>query len=628
MTRIYQPFTQNPSRYGFGPEHSFFLDNQIPGPPPVTLPPVAPPPATPAPALPPVPGISGDGGGGDNSGAFASTGPDASYTGPGSGIVGDVTGMVSDYVSDNPGFTVGNVAGLALGSMGLGALGAAFDSYGDLSQAQAMQAEAGVTGPQYDLGFMAGLSDFGNSISFGRAGTDARDAARENISSFMDEEYSDNPAWEGNQQDFETSDISAVDLSEMDAKAEEVDFPNMAEPNIAIEEAEVAAPAGPAEAAGTKADFEGTFSSLGISTTGFAAPGTTDMFGQTGPQQITATMFNNGITDQTAIDKAIQGYNDSYGISDEGNAYGVEGSYAYSDEAVGDDIGSVGTGYAYSDEAAGDDFGADESSAYSDEAAGDDFGGDGGGGGECFSCDTPILMANGFTKPIMYIKPGDQIASFSGRGELKTQTVMELMKTGYRRLIWIDGVRATPPHPFLTTKGWKFAKNIRPGDRLITAKGRIHAVGHVKPAGHASAVYNLEVDGGDCFVAGGFRVHNSTIICAELHRQGRFSNAEWDVERRYSRRDNPFRGFGEDGDCVSHTYRTIAKPLIAATRRSKIVSFLTAAIIRPWVTEMGYRHAGWKHGSLVGKVYVHLGVPIVRFFWGLKFKRPPVLSHE
>ncbi|MBT4587984.1 MAG: hypothetical protein HOC57_01740, partial [Rhodospirillaceae bacterium] len=183
----------------------------------------------------------------------------------------------------------------------------------------------------------------------------------------------------------------------------------------------------------------------------------------------------------------------------------------------------------------------------------------------------------------------------------------------------IDGVKATPPHPFLCANGkWIFAREIEPGIELVNADGSSHIVRQIYSDGEADNVYNLEVAGGDCFVAGGFRVHNSTIICAELHRQGWFSDEEWDIERKYSRYENPFRGFGEDWaedtDCVSHTYRLIAKPLIALSRRAPM-SFgrWLAAGIRPWITELGHRYADKPKGHILGRLAMDYGTPIIRF---------------
>ena len=248
----------------------------------------------------------------------------------------------------------------------------------------------------------------------------------------------------------------------------------------------------------------------------------------------------------------------------------------------------------------------------------------GGAGDECFTGDTPILMADRSEMPIEYVQAGDKIASFSGLGQLVPQTVLENLISSRRRLINIDGVRVTPPHPFLCSNGkWLFAREIEPGMELIKADGSIYWVRSVFADGYGSTVYNLEVDGGDCFIAGGFRVHNSTIICAELHRQGWFSDAEWDIERRYSRYENPFRGYGEDWDSVSHTYRLIAEPLIALSRRAPMTfGRALAGLIRPWITELGYRYAGWPKGHILGHLAMKYGTPIIRFLWGIKVKSP------
>ena len=348
--------------------------------------------------------------------------------------------------------------------------------------------------------------------------------------------------------------------------------------------------------------------------------------GASGPNgsALSSGMFSNGDMSGGAYAGGDYGY--GYGVDSDG-----EWGSAYSDgtvdtmggaiDAMGNDAETMGSGGST---------GGGGNSGFTATATGAPMSGmspDGvwgvetgdGGGAECFTGDTPILMADGSEKPIAEIKPGDLIASFSNLGEIKSELVLENIVSGRRRLINIDGVKATPPHPFLCANGkWIFAREIEPGIELVNADGSSHIVRQIYSDGEADNVYNLEVAGGDCFVAGGFRVHNSTIICAELHRQGWFSDEEWDIERKYSRYENPFRGFGEDWaedtDCVSHTYRLIAKPLIALSRRAPM-SFgrWLAAGIRPWITELGHRYADKPKGHILGRLAMDYGTPIIRF---------------
>ena len=90
----------------------------------------------------------------------------------------------------------------------------------------------------------------------------------------------------------------------------------------------------------------------------------------------------------------------------------------------------------------------------------------------CMSGDTPVLMANGATKPMAKLRPGDRIygAAPMGRYLRYVQTVVLdqwcVLKPAYRVSLE-DGTQLTvgADHRFLTERGWKFITGTEQGRR-------------------------------------------------------------------------------------------------------------------------------------------------------------------
>lgn len=138
----------------------------------------------------------------------------------------------------------------------------------------------------------------------------------------------------------------------------------------------------------------------------------------------------------------------------------------------------------------------------SGEALADDDGGGGGAHTACTGCGcsfaptTPVLMADGSTKPIDDIKTGDKVQSADpGTGKTPTTTKANGKKdTGARTVqhVWInkdndlqdvtldtghghtETLHTTSNHPFYdeTTHTWTPAADLHPGDRLDTTPGK------------------------------------------------------------------------------------------------------------------------------------------------------------
>ncbi|MET0136315.1 MAG: polymorphic toxin-type HINT domain-containing protein [Kibdelosporangium sp.] len=144
-----------------------------------------------------------------------------------------------------------------------------------------------------------------------------------------------------------------------------------------------------------------------------------------------------------------------------------------------------------------------------------------------FDGDTEVLMADGATEPISEIQVGDQVlATDPETGERGARTVTAVMvhDDTVLELAAEDGatVTTTEDHPFYnaTDRAWERADQLDPGDRLLTADGRLVAVsGLGVGSARVAAAYNLTVTGlHTYFVMAGnapVLVHNS---CPVLHR--------------------------------------------------------------------------------------------------------------
>jgi DNA repair photolyase len=102
----------------------------------------------------------------------------------------------------------------------------------------------------------------------------------------------------------------------------------------------------------------------------------------------------------------------------------------------------------------------------------------------CISGDTPILMANGTTKPLVEIQVGDEIYGTVKRGAYRRYTKTRVLdhwsvrKPAYRITLADDSaLTASGDHRFLTDRGWKFVTEavqgndrrpyLKIGDKLV-----------------------------------------------------------------------------------------------------------------------------------------------------------------
>ncbi|AYW77664.1 hypothetical protein EGX94_05860 [Propionibacterium acidifaciens] len=122
-------------------------------------------------------------------------------------------------------------------------------------------------------------------------------------------------------------------------------------------------------------------------------------------------------------------------------------------------------------------------------------------GAACFTGDTPVLMADGSSKPIQDVQPGDQVAAWDpdtdttqARTVTRTWT-HENTETLVVRLEDGGQVETTTGHPFLTKDhGWTPAGHLKPGDQLHTPDNTWVTVQSIEATGHARTVHNLEIE--------------------------------------------------------------------------------------------------------------------------------------
>ncbi len=93
----------------------------------------------------------------------------------------------------------------------------------------------------------------------------------------------------------------------------------------------------------------------------------------------------------------------------------------------------------------------------------------------CHPAGTPILLADGTTKPVETVGPGDRVWSYNV--DAGFQILPNVVTHVGRRLDWIWRVRtgtrgggileATAEHPVLTRRGWTLVQNLAAGDEIL-----------------------------------------------------------------------------------------------------------------------------------------------------------------
>lgn len=145
-------------------------------------------------------------------------------------------------------------------------------------------------------------------------------------------------------------------------------------------------------------------------------------------------------------------------------------------------------------------------------------------GGGCFIVGTQVMMADGSSKDIAEVSPGDFILSSQGPTQVMKKYVIP-----YQGLLYAfngsGNYFVTPTHPFMTSGGWKSfdpegTKQETPslavsllavGDELVRNDGTLFRLTQVDSRPGEQTVYNFGLNGSHDFYADGFLVHNVNL---------------------------------------------------------------------------------------------------------------------
>jgi autotransporter-associated beta strand protein len=141
----------------------------------------------------------------------------------------------------------------------------------------------------------------------------------------------------------------------------------------------------------------------------------------------------------------------------------------------------------------------------------------------CFRAGTPVLMADGTTKPIEEIQPGDKVRCASEtdpEGAVETRAVVEVYHNKPAQLLelQVDGqfVYTTLNHPiYVRGRGWTAALQLQAGDQLRGDDGSWLPVGEARLKDRVEPVFNFQVEDYHTYFVGPlekpkFLVHNAS----------------------------------------------------------------------------------------------------------------------
>ncbi len=137
-------------------------------------------------------------------------------------------------------------------------------------------------------------------------------------------------------------------------------------------------------------------------------------------------------------------------------------------------------------------------------------------GGGCFLADTPILCADGTSKPIQNVRAGDRILAFAADGRIVDSAIRQVITyevDEYFELQTVIGqLRVTGEHPFLVERGeFRSVQALQVGDSVfarIDGALRPVPVLALRPITKHETVYNLTTDDPFTYFADTIAVHN------------------------------------------------------------------------------------------------------------------------
>ncbi|RLF57968.1 MAG: hypothetical protein DRN25_05775 [Thermoplasmata archaeon] len=132
----------------------------------------------------------------------------------------------------------------------------------------------------------------------------------------------------------------------------------------------------------------------------------------------------------------------------------------------------------------------------------------------CFLAGTMVLMGNGTYKPIEKVKVGDIVKALDTKtGRISNRRVTKVYHhspdemPGYYIVI-NDCLKVTPNHLLYTEKGWKYASQLKLGDKLSSGKGYVE-IKSLKRIYKRVPTYNLEVEKDHTYLV---KVSNDPIV--------------------------------------------------------------------------------------------------------------------
>ena len=148
----------------------------------------------------------------------------------------------------------------------------------------------------------------------------------------------------------------------------------------------------------------------------------------------------------------------------------------------------------------------------------------------CFTAGTQILMADGSTKPIETIRPGDMVLAadhLNPESQPQAGEVVRFFDNGEKdvvKLSFVDDqeIVCTPEHPFYVIgKGWVHAQDLQQGDFCLSATGDKIAFVSKENLVEKQRVYNFEVDNLHTYFVGSnfvvsILVHNLCLFGEEF----------------------------------------------------------------------------------------------------------------
>lgn len=100
-----------------------------------------------------------------------------------------------------------------------------------------------------------------------------------------------------------------------------------------------------------------------------------------------------------------------------------------------------------------------------------------------------------------------------------------------------------------------------------------------------------------------------TVICTLFHELGIISEEAWKADQK----------FGEGvSDCTLEGYHFWAKPVVEFLKLHPTAIRVVAPIVKTWSQEMAYQVTGKGQGNVLGKVIMHVGIPLCSFIGSMR----------